>query len=209
MQELGATAFTLWGASTSWLEVLAFLLALAMVAFNVREVHWGWLCATASSALYFALFYQNRLYGDAALQVFFAAMSVWGWVQWLRGVRSDGQALRIVRITAPILRRDACIAVALVGCIGFFLQHYTDTDVPWWDAVPTACSIVATVWVARKYIESWPAWIAINAVSVSLYLYKELWLTVVLYLLLMAMAAWGWQAWRRRVLAKEPGSSET
>jgi nicotinamide mononucleotide transporter len=192
-----ATAFTLWGASTSWLEVFAFVLALAMVVLNVRQVHWGWLCAATSSLLYLVLFAQNKLYGDAALQVFFAGMSLWGWVQWLRGVHPDGSALRITHISAGTLWRDACIWLALVGAIGLFLQHFTDTDVPWWDAVPTAGSVVATVWVARKYMENWLAWMGINAISVSLYAYKGLWLTVLLYLLLIAMAVWGWRVWHR------------
>jgi nicotinamide mononucleotide transporter len=208
MQELMATAFTLWGAPTTWLEVAAFVLAIAMVVFNVREIHWGWPCAAASSVLYCALFGQSRLYGDAALQVFFAAMALWGWAQWLRGVRPDGQALRITRIAPRILQRDALVTVLLVVGIGLFLQHFTDTDVPWWDAVPTAGSIMATIWVARKYIENWLAWMGINAISVSLYAYKGLWLTVVLYLLLIAMAGWGWRVWQRALdtrLPRQPG----
>ena len=36
-------AFALWGTPTSWLEELAFGLALAMVGCNIREIHWGWL----------------------------------------------------------------------------------------------------------------------------------------------------------------------
>jgi nicotinamide mononucleotide transporter len=208
MQELMATAFTLWGAPTTWLEVAAFVLAIAMVVFNVREIHWGWPCAAASSVLYCALFGQSRLYGDAALQVFFAAMALWGWAQWLRGVRPDGQALRITRIAPRILQRDALVTVLLVVGIGLFLQHFTDTDVPWWDAVPTAGSIMATIWVARKYIENWLAWMGINTISVSLYAYKGLWLTVVLYLLLIAMAGWGWRVWQRALdtrLPRQPG----
>ena len=61
-------AFALWGAPTSWLEVLAFGLALAMVGCNIREIHWGWPLAAISSALYFGLFWRSKLYGDAGLQ---------------------------------------------------------------------------------------------------------------------------------------------
>ena len=88
-----AEAFVLWGAPTTWLEVIAFVLALAMVGCNIREIHWGWPLAAISSVLYCTLFWRSKLYGDAALQVFFALVALWGWTQWLRGRRDDGGAL--------------------------------------------------------------------------------------------------------------------
>jgi nicotinamide mononucleotide transporter len=188
-------AIHLWGVTTSWVELLGFVLAIAMVVFNIRQIHWGWPCAALSSLLYLFVFAQNRLYGDATLQLFFAAMALWGWAQWLRGVRPDGSALRVTRIHPRTLVWHASATLLLILVIGSFLDHHTDTDVPWWDAVPTAMSITATFWVARKYIENWPAWIVTNAIGVTLYAYKGLWLTVVLYLLLIALAVWGWRSW--------------
>ena len=85
-------AFTLWGSPVTWLEIVAFGLALAMVGCNIREIHWGWPLAMASSLLYFALFWRSRLYGEAALQVFFAGVAGWGWYQWLRGHGGDSTA---------------------------------------------------------------------------------------------------------------------
>ena len=79
---------------------------------------------------------------------------------------------------------------------GLFLLKFTTTDVPWWDAFPTALSIVATVLLGRKYIENWPLWIAVNIVGMALFAYKGLWLTVGLYGVFAVMAAMGWRAWR-------------
>lgn len=187
--------FSLWGLATSWVELCGFTLALAMVVFNIRQIHWGWPCAALSSLLYLVVFAQSKLYGDAALQLFFALMALWGWVQWLRGLRPDGSPLRVSRIAPRQLIRHVAITALMAAVLGWFLKTFTDTDVPWWDAVPTAMSITATVWVARKYIENWPAWMVTNAIGVSLYAYKGLWLTVVLYGLLIVMAAWGWRTW--------------
>ena len=41
-------------------------------------------------------------------------------------------------------------------------------------------------------------WVAVNVVSVSLFAYKGLWLTVVLYGLFTVLAGVGWRAWARR-----------
>jgi nicotinamide mononucleotide transporter len=196
---LFAQAFTLWGSPTTWLEIAAVALALAMVACNIREIHWGWPLAAASSALYFALFWRSKLYGDASLQVFFAVLAAWGWYQWLRGRRGDGSALRPVRLSAQGLAATVLAAAALWPLTGYFLDTYTDTDVPWWDAFPTAVSVVGQFLLGRKYIENWAVWIVVNVVSVGLFAYKGLWLTVGLYALFIGLSVAGWRAWRARL----------
>ena len=87
---LSAPAFALWGSPVTWLECVAAVLALAMVGCNMREIHWGWPLAIVSSLLYVGVFAQAKIYGDASLQVFFAVVAFWGWLQWLRGHRADG-----------------------------------------------------------------------------------------------------------------------
>ena len=199
MESLFAPAFTLWGSPTTWLEIAAVVIALAMVGCNIREIHWGWPLAIVSSLMYFALFWRSKLYGDASLQIFFAVVAFWGWFQWLRGVRPDGSALKVARLP----RRG--VWLVLVACAvlwpvtGLFLKTYTDTDVPWWDAFPTAVSLVGQYLLGRKYLENWLVWIAVNTVSVGLFAYKGLWLTLGLYAVFIALSAVGWRAWRARL----------
>lgn len=192
-------AFVLWGAPTTWLEIIAFVLALAMVGCNIREIHWGWPLAAISSVLYFALFWHSKLYGDAALQVFFALMALWGWVQWLRGRRDDGSALAVERLSRAGRLRCLAVAALLWPLTGWFLKTYTDTDVPWWDAFPTAASVVGQFLLGRKYLENWAVWVVVNVVSVSLFAWKGLWLTALLYILFTGLSVVGWRAWQRRL----------
>ena len=67
---------------------------------------------------------------------------------------------------------------------------------PWWDAFPTAGSVVGQWLLGRKYVENWPVWVVVNMVSVGLFAYKGLWLTVVLYALFIVLSVAGWRAWR-------------
>jgi nicotinamide mononucleotide transporter len=193
---LFASAFVLWGAPVTWLEILAFALAVAMVVCNIRVNVLGWPLAIASSLLYFLLFWKSRLYGDASLQLFFVAVAGWGWWQWLRGTDDAGQPLR-VRTLGVRGRWLGLAALAIAWpAMGLFLRRFTDTDVPWWDAFPTAASVLGQWLLGRKYVENWPVWIVVNVVAVALFAYKGLWLTVVLYALFVAMAFVGWRAWR-------------
>ncbi len=194
-----AEAFILWGTPTAWLEVIAFALALAMVACNIREIHWGWPLAAISSVLYCALFWRSKLYGDAALQVFFALVALWGWSQWLRGRRDDGSALTISRLSRRGLLASLATGALLWPATGWFLKTWTDTDVPWWDAFPTAVSVIGQVLLGRKVLENWAVWLVVNVVSVGLFAWKGLWLTTVLYTLFAALSVVGWRAWQRRI----------
>ncbi len=198
--DLFSNAFSLWGSPTTWLEIVAFILALAMVGFNIRELHWGWPLAIISSLLYFALFWQSKLYGDASLQIFFALIALWGWWQWLRGGRGGGAGLHVARLTRSGLFWTISVSALLWPVTGYFLKRYTDTDVPWWDAFPTALSVVGQFLLGRKYIENWLMWIVVNVVSVALFAYKGLWLTVILYTLFIALSVVGWRAWQRRLV---------
>ena len=196
-EPLFAVAFTAFGAGVTWLELVAFAFAVAMVVCNIRVDVLGWPLAIASSLLYFLLFWKSRLYGDAALQVFFAAVAGWGWWQWLRGTDAGGRALQVRELGAA----GRFIAIALLAlawpATALFLKHFTDTDVPWWDAFPTSASLLGQWLLGRKYVENWPAWIVVNIVATALFAYKGLWPTVLLYAVFAVMSFIGWAAWRR------------
>jgi nicotinamide mononucleotide transporter len=201
---LFASAFVVWGAPVTWLEIVAFALSIAMVVCNIRVNVLGWPLAIASSLLYLLLFWNSRLYGDAGLQVFFALVAAWGWWQWLRGTDAEGRALRVRGLGARG-RMGVLVAIAIAWpATAFFLLRFTDTDVPWWDAFPTAASVVGQWLLGRKYVENWPVWIVVDVVAAALFAYKGLWLTTILYLVFVAMAAVGWRSWRAKAGAREP-----
>ena len=194
------TAFTLLGTAVTWLELLAFVLALANIACNVFEIHWGWPLSIVASALYAWLFYVNKLYGEAGVNVFFAIASVWGWWQWLRGHRADSDApLQIVQLERRGVMLCALGYAAAWLLCALLLRTVTDSTVPWADGFVTAGSLIGTILLARKFIENWPLWLLVNAASVALFAYKGLTLTVLLYVIFFLLAIWGWFGWKKRL----------
>lgn len=195
------TAFTLFGAGVTWLEVIAFALALGCVVFNVLEIHWAWPLAIAASVLYGWLFFASRLYGDVAVQSFFVVSSLWGWYQWLFGRRAgaggEQAPLRIARLGRRRVVAVGLLWLAAWPALGLLLARFTDTDVPYFNALPTVGSFIGQILLALKFVETWPVWLVVNAVSVVLYASKSLWLTALLYVIFAALAIAGWRRWRR------------
>ena len=206
-------------------EAAGFALAVVMVWCSIRELHWSWPLAIASSVMYFFVFRDSQLYGEASLQVVFALLAVWGWRQWLKqptqpplaAVHDDAQASLIAdadakdqnhhngastNITRLSLRgRWLTLAASLLlwPVLALFLKHYTDTDVPWWDGGVTALSLVGQYLLGRKVLENWGLWMVVNTLSMGLFAYKALWLTVLLYAIFAVMSVIGWRTWQRQI----------
>lgn len=190
-------AFTVLGADVTWVELLAFVLSLWMVGCNMRVHPLAWPLAIVSSALYGLLFAHFKLYGEASLQLFFIVVAGWGWWQWLRGRGEDGSALKVRRLGRTQGLWALAATLAAWPIVGALLDHITDSDVPYFDALPTVASVTGQILLGRKLIENWPVWVAVNVVSVALFYSKGLWLTVLLYALFTVLALAGWRAWQR------------
>jgi nicotinamide mononucleotide transporter len=199
-EPLLAAPFHLFGSPVTWLEIICFVLALAMVGANMKVWRIAWPLAMASSAGYGVLFATSKLYGEAGLQVFFIAVAVWGWWQWSYGRIDAARALKVRWMRTPERWKLAALTLAAWPILGLLLDHITDSDVPYFDAAPTVASVAGQWLLGRQYVENWPVWIAVNLLSVALFAYKGLWLTTLLYGLFAALAVVGWRVWIGRAL---------
>jgi nicotinamide mononucleotide transporter len=196
-----APAFAPWGSPITWLEIVAVVLSIAMVWCNLRVNVTGWPLAIVASALYGVLFASSRLYGEATLQVLFIVVALWGWWQWLRGRGGDGGLLRVHRMSVRQISWVSGLTLAAWPLLGLVLQRYTDSDVPYLDALPTAGSVAGQFLLGRKLIENWLVWLAVNVFSVGLFAVKGLWLTTLLYAVFALLSVAGWRAWRAQLAA--------
>ena len=197
-----AVAFALWGSPVTWLELLAFVLSLAMVGANLRVHVVAWPLAIASSLLYMLLFAHSKLYGEASLQIFFVAVALWGWWQWLRGRTVQGEPLRVHHLGVRTAWLAAGATLAAWPLLGLLLSRATDSDVPYMDALPTVASVTGQILLGRKVVQNWAVWLFVNVFSVGLFAYKGLWLTVLLYAVFAVLSLLGWRVWRKLAAAQ-------
>ncbi len=90
----------------------------------------------------------------------------------------------------------AGIAAASVLLGGFFAA-FTNASRPFLDSLCAGGSVVAQLLLMRRKLDNWPLWIAVDALSVGLYLSKGLYVTAGLYALLCGIAWRGYVEWKR------------
>jgi len=189
-------SISLLGFTTSLLELVSFFLSVITVALTIRQIHWGWLFSIVSAALYAAVFFDAKLYGDMGLQVVFILVSIWGWWLWWRG---DDESAPLVVTSLSFSQRllSSFVWLVLFAALFYFLKNYTDTDVPYADGFLTAGSLLGQFLLSRKKIENWLIWIVVDILYVGLYVYKNLQLTALLYAVFVIMAVMGLRTWSK------------
>lgn len=185
-----------------WLEILAVALAVAYLLLAIRQQIWCWAAAAVSTLLYLYIMYRANLYMESALQLFYLAMAVYGWQQWRRP-GGEGEELQVSTWTA----RHHLLAIAAVALLvmvsGELLSRYTDAALPHVDSFTTWGAVVATYMVARKILENWVYWFVIDAVSIGLYLSRELFFTAALFAVYLVLIVIGYRTWRAS-MAQQP-----
>ena len=101
----------------------------------------------------------------------------------------------------------AVVGLALWGVCFAWLRHFTDSPVPTWDSLALALSLVATYGQARKLAESWWIWIAVDVVSVPLFLNRGLPLIAALYFVYLLICIVGLRSWQRAWWSSRPRRS--
>jgi nicotinamide mononucleotide transporter len=181
--------------AANWLEDAGFLTTLVGIWLTTRRKLLCWPVVLVSDLLYLLVFYRVRLYSDALLQIFFLAFTLYGWWYWWRGVREEGE-VRVVRLPTASLLIALVVGAAGSVLLGLLMARM-GAAMPRLDATLMSYSLVASWWQTRKHIANWWLWIAVDLVYIGEYLYKDLWPTALLYLLLVGLAVLGLRDWRR------------
>lgn len=185
----------------SALELTAVAFAIAYLLLAVREHIACWYMALVSTAIYLVVFVDVRLYMEAALQIFYIAMAVYGWYQWrFGGNRGEGVPISVWNARQHIIA-IAVIAVA-TAISTFALTAWTDAHWPLLDSFTTWSAVVTTFMVARKILENWIYWLVIDTASIVLYLDRELYFTSMLFAIYLVIICFGFASWLKRYRAQ-------
>lgn len=177
-------------------EIAGTVLGVIGVALMVRRNAWGWPVGLVQVVISAWVFLEAKLYSDVLLQGFFFAIQAYGWWHWRRGAAVEG-GLSVTRIGGAALAKWAAAGGVVTLVWGEVMRRGTDAALPHWDAFILVFSILSQWLQARKRLENWAGWMAVNAVATAVYWARDLRGFALLYLLFLAMAVWGHVSWRR------------
>jgi nicotinamide mononucleotide transporter len=185
----------------NYIEIMGVVTSLVYLYFSVKQRIWLWPFGILSSGLFVYIFYHTKFYAGMSLQAYYLVISTYGWYHWTHGVKEgDSPQIPVIRLTHRTGLLSAVFFIVLFIAAALILDGFTNSDVPWGDSFTTAGSIIATWMLARKILEHWLLWVIIDGVAVTLYLYKGMYPTVLLYLVYTVIAIVGFYQWRKSLI---------
>jgi nicotinamide mononucleotide transporter len=199
---LSNIAFEIFGYSLSYLELIGTL-------FGALSVYWAsktniltWPSGIVNEFCLFFLFYQVQLYADMLLQVYFFVVTLYGWRYW----KKEPAKHPIKRLSAPArVYISLLIVFSSLTCGYFFSQlhlymptYFTKAAAyPYVDALVMVLSIVATILLAQKKIETWYLWILVDLICTVLFFKKKIIFLAIEYFLFLGLASYGLFNWKK------------
>jgi len=183
-------------------ETAGTVLGVIGVALMVRQSVWGWPVGLVQVAVSAWVFQGARLYSDVLLQGCFFVLQAYGWWHWRRAGEGK-QAPAVTRLAPRMMVWGGGLGAVVTLVWGEVMRRATDAALPHWDAFILVFSLLSQWLQARKHLENWAGWMAVNTVAVGVYWARDLRGFAALYLLFLLTAVWGHVSWRRSM--KEAG----
>jgi len=179
-----------------YLEIIGAAIGLLYLWLEYRASILLWPVGIVMPALYIYIYYASGFYADMGINVYYLVAGLYGWIAW-SGKRNDAEPLPITRTPPRAWLPLTGVFLVFFAALVILLKCFTDSTVPWGDSFTTALSVVALWMLARKHVEQWLVWIAVDAVCAALYFYKGLYPTGALYAIYSVIAVFGYFKWKK------------
>lgn len=189
------------------LEIAAAVATLVNVWLLVRSNIWTWAWGVASVVLYGMVFWRARLWSSTGLQLlYYLPMQAYGWWIWMRAGPTRHDDLPITSLTTRGRLLWTVATLPLAALLGWVMS-FTGAQQSMLDALVTAISVSGQYLQTHKRIEHWFCWCVVNAIYAFWLLPRQsLYVSALIYLILLAMAVHGWRAWMR-TLRRQPAAA--
>jgi nicotinamide mononucleotide transporter len=190
--EIQNIAFQVLGYPISYVELIGTLFGLVSVYFASKANILTWGTGIVNEVFLFILFFQVQLYADMFLQIYFFVVTLYGWYKW--NVKTSEN-----KISETSFRNKIFLAVTIL--IGTLISGFLFTNIhlylpayfkiqaayPFIDSFVMVSSIVATILLAKKKIENWYLWVAVDLVCVVLYFKKGVYFLSLEYFIFLGL----------------------
>jgi nicotinamide mononucleotide transporter len=194
---LNSQAFSIWGEHVLWSDMVGNLLGLLALALGWRRLMATWAVQLLSGLVLVAAYSDKHLPGGVGKQLIVIVASLWGWYRWRRGRQPSG-ALSVRFATwrergLLVLATGAGTVVVAVVFLSFRSLSYS----PWEDAYIFVGTLAAMYAQARRWVEFWFAWLAVDGVGIPLAFDSGLPFSGMIYVVYLVLVILGMRAWWR------------
>lgn len=186
--------------SQHWLDIFTTILGIIYLVLEYRASIALWIVGIIMPALDIYLYWTHGLYGDAGMAVYYTLAAVYGYAVWQFGKKqgqTDKQPLPVTHMRKSLYLPAFVFLAVAWGVTYYVLKEFTNSTVPLLDAFTNAMSFVGLWALARKYVEQWLFWIAVDAICFYLYVIKGIPFKAGLYGLYTVIAVMGYLKWKR------------
>lgn len=186
---------------SEFVEILGVIIGFIYLWLEYKASIYLWLTSIIMPAIYLFVYFDAGLYADVAINIYYLIIGVYGWMSWRYGIsRKKGTEKYDLKISHTSRRQWLRLLIAYIVihfAISFTLINFTDTDVPWFNGLTSALSIIGMWMLAKKLIEQWFVWFVVDILSAVLYFYKGLEPTALLYSVYAIVAILGYKKWNK------------
>lgn len=179
------------------IELLSTVLGLAYLLFLMLNKVITWIFGITSSLLAAYLFYDASLIAEMTTYLFYVVLGFYGWWFWVFGKKSTSSKLPIIDYSLKIHLISIVVSFVLSLVVGFLLDKYTASTVPYFDAFTSVFALFATYLEAKKVLSGWLYWIVINLCTIFLYLSKDFESLSFLMMVYTVLSVVGYIKWRK------------
>ena len=182
---------------SEFVEILGVIIGFIYLWLEYKASIYLWLTSIIMPAIYLFVYFDAGLYADVAINIYYLIIGVYGWMSWRYGIsRKNGTEKYDLKISHTSRRQWLRLLIAYIVihfAISFTLINFTDTDVPLFNGLTSALSIIGMWMLAKKLIEQWFVWFVVDILSAVLYFYKGLEPTALLYSVYAIVAILGYK----------------
>ena len=169
--------------------VLASRRSILTFAFGFGQVlTYTWLCWT------------QRFYGEMAINAYYFGTMIYGVYVWRNRLQEESGKMKVEPRSLQPSVISLIVVTTLLGSwlVGWGLASWTNDTQPYLDAFTTVPALVAQVLLILVYREHWFIWLAVDILSVILWIRAGDYFMVTQYMIWCANCVYGIISWRKK-----------
>ena len=190
---------------TSVISVISGCLGVFSVCLAAQRNILTYVFGFAQVITYTYLCWTQRFYGEIAINAYYFGTMIYGVYVWRKRLELKDKSLEVQTRSLPlrIIILIGVLTIGVSGLTGWGLSAWTDDTQPYLDAFTTVPALVAQVLMILVYREHWFIWLAVDILSIALWIRAGDYCMAAQYTFWCANCMYGLYRWKTTTSSSE------